>query len=123
MQALHGMQIDENHTLYVKPALSKNDRQNEKVKDMIRYKNSKKRCNLYVKNFPPTTTTEELRTYFSKYGEIESIRTFPKEGEAVYAFVCFKKPEEAQHAKNNCHNQNFNGKALYINFYEIKEIR
>ena len=62
---------------------------------MLRYKNSKKRCNLYVKNFPPTTTEEELRAFFERAGEIESIRLFKKEEEAVYAFVCYKKPEDA----------------------------
>jgi len=55
---MNGYVIDETHTLYVKPALTKTERENEKLKEMIRYKNSKKRCNLYVKNFPPTTTTE-----------------------------------------------------------------
>ena len=58
---LHGKKIDEAHTLYVKEALKKTDRDIEKKKEMIRYKNSKKRCNLYVKNFPPTTTAEELK--------------------------------------------------------------
>jgi len=71
---LHGLKIDDEHTLYVKPALTKNERDQEKKKDMLRYKNSKKRCNLYVKNFPPPTTKEELEQLFAKYGEIESIR-------------------------------------------------
>lgn len=42
--------------LYVKAALSKDERQAEKEKEKLRYKNSKKRCNLYVKNFPPDTS-------------------------------------------------------------------
>jgi hypothetical protein len=41
--------------LYVKAALSKDERLAEKEKEKLRYKNSKKRCNLYVKNFPPDT--------------------------------------------------------------------
>jgi polyadenylate-binding protein len=44
--------------IYVKEALKKEDREMEKTKEMLRYKNSKKRCNLYVKNFPPNTTRE-----------------------------------------------------------------
>jgi hypothetical protein len=39
--------------IYVKEALKKEAREQEKKKEMMRYKNSKKRCNLYVKNFPP----------------------------------------------------------------------
>ena len=70
---------------------------------MIRYKNSKKRCNLYVKNFPTTTTPDQLKEYFSKYGEIESTKLFQKEGDAAYAFICFKNPDQALHAKTQCH--------------------
>jgi len=55
---------DDTPALYVKAALNKDDRMAEKAKEMIRYKNSKKRCNLYVKNFPPTTTKEELEQHF-----------------------------------------------------------
>jgi polyadenylate-binding protein len=58
VQDLHGKPIDATHTWYVKAALTKVERDLEKRKDMIRYKNSKKRCNLYVKNFPPTTTQQ-----------------------------------------------------------------
>jgi len=120
---LHGQKIDENHTLYVKEALKKDERAIEKKKEMIRYKNSKKRCNLYVKNFPPGTTAEELRQLFGQHGNIESIKLFPQEGNALYAFVCFEKPEDAFTAKTALHTQPFNGKQLYINHYEIKELR
>ena len=55
VEELHGKNI-EGQELYVKEALKKEERQMEKAKEMLRYKNSKKRCNLYVKNFPPNTT-------------------------------------------------------------------
>ena len=119
---LNGKQID-GQELYVKEALKKEERQIEKTKEMLRYKNSKKRCNLYVKNFPPNTTREQLEELFGKYGEIENIKLFSKENEAVYAFVCFKNPEKASQAKNELNQTTFNGKQLYINHYEIKEIR
>jgi hypothetical protein len=38
--------------LVVKHALKKNDHEQEKLRETIRYKASKRRCNLYVKNFP-----------------------------------------------------------------------
>lgn len=66
---------------------------------MLRYKQSKKRCNLYVKNFPPNTTKEQLEEFFKPYGQIESIKLSQKDSEAIYAFVCFKSPEEASKAK------------------------
>jgi polyadenylate-binding protein len=122
VQELDGTMMD-GKELYVREALKKNERQIEKTKEMLRYKNSKKRCNLYVKNFPPNTTKEQLEELFGKYGEIENIKLFPKEGESLYAFVCFKNPEKASQAKAELNQTTFNGKQLYINHYEIKEIR
>jgi len=51
--------------LYVKPALKKSEREKELQHETLKYKNSKKRCNLYVKNFHPDTTEEDLRNLFS----------------------------------------------------------
>ena len=109
--------------LYVKEALKKDERENEKKKEQFRFKNSKKRCNLYVKNFPPTTTEDELTQYFEKFGDIESVKVFPKEGEALYAFVCYKSPDHAALAKQQVPNQPLQGKTLYVNHYELKEVR
>ena len=38
--------------LFVNYALKKSERDQEKLRETIRYKASKRRCNLYVKNFP-----------------------------------------------------------------------
>lgn len=50
---------------------------------------------------------------------------FPKEGaEKHYAFVCFKKPDEASSAKQELHMSTPIGdRPLVINHYEIKEYR
>jgi hypothetical protein len=47
--------------LYVRHALNKSQREQEKLLETIRYKSSKKRVNLYVKNFPPSWGEEEIR--------------------------------------------------------------
>ena len=47
--------------LYVKEALKKSDRAAERIRETIKYKNSKKRCNLYVKGFADNITEEELK--------------------------------------------------------------
>lgn len=107
----------------MKEALKKPVRDLEKKKDMLRFKNSKKRCNLYVKNFPPTTTKEQLEELFGQQGEIESVKLMVKEGEPPYAFVCYKNPEHASNAKAKLQNSNLNGKQLIVNNYEIKELR
>jgi len=46
-----------------------------------------------------------------------------EENNSTYAFVCFKNPEGASRAKAELNQFDFNGKHLYINHYEIKEIR
>lgn len=105
VKELNEKRIDDKNVLYVKQALSKADREIEKKKNMIRYKNSKKRCNLYVKNFPPNTTLEQLTEFFKQAGDIESIKMFPNNEEPVYAFVCYKSPESASNAKNTLSTQ------------------
>lgn len=47
--------------LYVRQALNKTQREQEKLMETIRYKSSKKRVNLYVKNFPSSWTEKEIR--------------------------------------------------------------
>jgi RNA recognition motif-containing protein len=115
--------VYEGQAIYVKEALKKNERDQEKRREQLRFKNSKKRCNLYVKNFPPNTTEPQLREFFQRYGDIESIKLFPKEGEALYAFVCYKSPDHAALARQQLNMQTFNGKQLYVNHYELKEVR
>jgi RNA recognition motif-containing protein len=65
--------------LYVRHAMKKSDREIEKKKETLRYKTSKKRCNLYVKNFPVPWDKEKLESVFSQFGEISSPkdRCFP----------------------------------------------
>jgi len=50
------------------------DREVEKKKETLKYKTSKKRCNLYVKNFPQTWTEGQLRNLFQEFGDIENVR-------------------------------------------------
>lgn len=108
---------------YVKEHLEKSQREKEKFEEMIRYKNSKKRCNLHVKNFPENWTEKEIEDLFSQHGDIERVKLEKGANKNTYAFVCFKKPDQCSQAKHALHNQNFNGKGLFINQYEIKEIR
>ena len=117
---MNGIPLPDNKKLYVKEALKRTDREAERRRETIKYKSSKKRCNLYVKGFPETMTEDELRTLFQTYGEIESLKMHPPgEQKKLYAFVCFKKPDEASSAKENL---TINDKRLTINHYEIKEI-
>jgi RNA recognition motif-containing protein len=91
--------------------------------ETLKYKTSKKRCNLYVKGFE-NETEQDLRQIFGQFGEIESCRVFEaKEGKPhPHAFVCFKTPDQAHEAKNRT-NLTLNGRQLYVNHYEIKQYR
>jgi RNA recognition motif-containing protein len=105
--------------LYVHPALKKEERLKELEHETLKYKSSKKRCNLYVKGFS-NETEQDLRNVFGQFGEIESCRVFEaKDNKSPYAFVCYKTPDQAQAAKNQ-KNLMVNGKQLYVNHYEIK---
>jgi RNA recognition motif-containing protein len=58
----------------------------------MRFKNSKKKCNLFIKNFPPEFNEEELSKLFREFGEIESVKILPThDGQpSSRAFVCYK---------------------------------
>lgn len=113
----------EGSKLVVRCALSKLERDAEKKRETIRYKTSKKRCNLFVKNFPATWKKEQIEKLFAQFGEIEKVRLDQGKSGNAFAFVCFKEPNDAAKAKQNLHNHNLEGKTLNICYYEIKEIR
>ena len=102
--------------------MKKTERENEKTRDSLRYKTSKKRCNLYVKNFPNHWPKEELENLFQQFGEIENIK-LEKGRNGSYAFICYKQPDSAAVAKSTLNNSTYDGKTLIINHYEIKEQR
>lgn len=131
VEELNGKEID-GKKLYVKQFLNKQNREYELKKETMKYKNSKKRCNLYVKNIPENSTEDSIRDLFSPFGEIESVRLFPKEDDGkkgekknFFCFVCFRKPDAASTAKEKLNNTPIQGQTrpLVINHYEIKEIR
>jgi len=119
---LHG-EVFEEKKLYVQPALNQAKRAEQKLRETIKYKNSKKRCNLYIKNIEHNSTEESLTEIFGRFGEIESIKIFPVEGPKAYAFVCFKTPDMAQQALQDLSKVPVNGRQLSICHYELAEYR
>ena len=123
VEALHDKEF-EGVKLYVRPGLKKGERERELMHETFKYKNSKKRCNLYVKGFPVTTTEADLLSLFAKFGEIESLKLFPaKDQKQPFAFVCFKTPDQASQAKTTLSTHQIDNHPLYINHYEIKQYR
>ena len=77
---------------------------------------SKEDCTLMVRGFPGKTQERDIHNLFTSYGEIQSLRIKPMiDAKELYAFVCFKKPEDARHAKENIPIIH---KYLTINTYE-----
>jgi polyadenylate-binding protein len=76
----------------------------------MKMKETKAKCNLYIKNIPLTAKEEDLEKVFSKYGEITSIRIQKDKIENKdnkdkielvskgFGFISFDKPEEAKKA-------------------------
>jgi len=98
---MHDREVAPGVKLIVKSALKKAEREIEKMRETIRYKSSKKRCNLFVKNFPNSYTEDNLRDLFKTFGEIENIKLGDRSRSTgnAYAFVCFKEPTDAAKAK------------------------
>lgn len=113
----------EGKQLFVARAQNKEERQQNRERETYKFKSSKQKCNLYVTNFPLSTTESQFEKVFQHFGEIESIKlaNAPKKG--PYAFVCFKNPSSATSAK-----QALNGvsifvpnQRLFINYYKVAE--
>ena len=111
VQELNDKEVD-GCKLYVQPALTAIQRQGVIQREQQRFKNSKKKCNLFVKNFPVEFGIEDLRPHFARYGEIESIKILPThDGQpSTRAFICFKQPDSAAYARGNLHGSPLNGK-------------
>lgn len=77
VKELHDKTIgDATKPLYCQEALKKDQRKAQLAREQQKFKNSKKRCNLYVKNFPADTTEERLRQVFGEFGDIESLKLY-----------------------------------------------
>jgi RNA recognition motif-containing protein len=60
--------------LFVCKAMKKADRLAEIRRQTERYKRSMLKFNLYVKNFPADSTEDELREFFSRFGEVKNVK-------------------------------------------------
>lgn len=93
------------------------------------FKKTMSRFNLYFKNIPQGTTDEELRQFFSQFGEIKSLKQMHRkldsgptpdntaapvaEGEPLgFGFVSFSTIESATRARLECRTRPFSGSTL-----------
>lgn len=89
----------------------------------FKYKKSIMFFSLFVKNFPPGTTEDELKIYFSTacQGEVTKIGIIPG---TQQAFVNFEKQDQCKQAKEFARNVLFKSQfALYVEYCYPKEMR
>jgi RNA recognition motif-containing protein len=68
-EEMHGKLLpDAEKPLYVSPLMKRADRIKAIEHDSTKFKTSRKRCNLFVKNFPDDTTEDNLRQLFGNFG-------------------------------------------------------
>ena len=86
--------------------------------------------NLYVRNFPENTSEPELFDYFAQFGELHNVKIMKEAGQSEngerskgFGFVCFKHPDGAKKAHQHAPQTPLNGRTLYVNYAEKKEIR
>ena len=73
VDVLHGHTIDD-HILSVKHVNTSTERHSADNLEQEVFITSKKKCNLFVKNFPSTYNEEKFLELFEECGEIESVK-------------------------------------------------
>ena len=116
--------------LYVVSALKKAEREKILLRKKENHHLSFLKHNLYVRNFPENTSEEELYGYFGQFGELHNVKIMKEAGQSEngerskgFGFVCFKHPDGAKKAHQLAPQTPLNGRTLYVNYAEKKEIR
>eukprot|EP00914_Ancora_sagittata_P021609 GHVO01042861.1.p3 GENE.GHVO01042861.1~~GHVO01042861.1.p3 ORF type:complete len:362 (+),score=70.17 GHVO01042861.1:1632-2717(+) len=76
-------------------------------------------ANLYIHNVPKDATEQELRSLFSHHGNVERVRLKVNQKigpHAVYAFVTYTTPQEAEQALHELQNFDMRGRTLRIQY-------
>lgn len=112
--------------LYVGDAIKKEVREKALKKSLARQ-------NLYIRNFGVETTEEQLKEFFSSYGEVKNVRIMttdnpnPAPGKPTkisknFGFVCFKDQLAAAQVMSK-QPITYNGNTLFVSYYETKHDR
>ena len=120
IKSVQGVRVSD---LYVREAKRKPQRVAELQMNSFKYKKSIMFFSLFVKNFPPGTTVEELKIYFSTACQGEVSRVNMVKG-TQQAFVNFEKQDQCRMAKDFARNVLFKSQyALYVEYCYPKEMR
>lgn len=110
-------------TLYVQRAQPHNER-------LIALRQKYMQCqslgnNLYVRNFDPDFTDDDLRSLFKEYGTIKSCKVMADANGCSrgFGFVSFSTAEEANTALRELYGRILNGKPLVVNIAQRRDQR
>ena len=106
--------------VYVSEFKSKEQRQQEVAKQTYQWKKSMMYMNLIVKNVDPSTSEQELRDFFTQFGNVNNVKLH---SDASMAFVSFTDRESARAAKQAASEILFKGRHLFVAFVEPRETR
>lgn len=127
IEAVHGKEVEgitaAGESIYVQRAQPRSERLVE-----LRGKYMQRQSlgnNLYVRNFDPDFTDEQLRELFREYGEIRSCRvmTDEKGNSRGFGFVSFHNAEQANQALREMNGRMLNGKPLVVNIAQRRDQR
>ena len=129
---LHGKELQAGLNLYVKYAMKKSDREDEKKKESFIDNNSMVRCNLFVKNFPVHWDKELATILMNQLGvnKVVAIRLLKENNNGVVQSIQAYNTNPTKYSLNAMEYKNqklqnnaiFEGQTLKINF-EIQEER
>lgn len=125
---MNGHDLGNGRLLFVARAQKRAERQQE-LKRLFDARRQERQnrfvgANLYVKNLDESVTDEQLKTEFSKYGQINSAKIMRENGRSKgFGFVCFNTPEEATKAVAEMNGKNMANKPLYVAMAQRKEDR
>lgn len=116
IELLNGMVLN-GKRVYVGPFRRKQDKENAVDKTKFN--------NVYVKNLAKSTTKEELKEIFGKYGTITSAVVMTDENgkSRCFGFVNFENPEDAARAVHELNGKIFNGQEWYVGRAQKKSER
>jgi len=127
IQEFNGKEI-KGSKLFAGRAMTKRER-SQMIKDISlsfkknKYENTKGR-NLYFKNISLENTEDELKEYFSQFGQIESLvinrESDPPYNSKQFGFVCFETDDYAQEAIKGSTYIKFNGSFLFVSLMQRK---
>ncbi|TFL07477.1 hypothetical protein BDV98DRAFT_557918 [Pterulicium gracile] len=109
IKAVNGMLLNDKK-VFVGHHVSRKERQSKLDEQKSQF------TNLYVKNLDPEMTTEEFEKLFASFGEITSAKLQLEEDgkNKGFGFVNYAIHEEAQKAVDALHDNEHNGRKLYV---------